>query len=258
IGTTTNEEGRFNLSVPVGSNVLVVSSIGFTTQEVNIGSQNNLQIILKLSTGNLNEVVVVGYGTSTKRDLTGSITTINADDFVQGVVTSPEQLIAGKAAGVQITSNSGAPGSGSTIRIRGGSSLNASNDPLIVVDGVPLSPGGISGSPNAMSLINPNDIESVNILKDAAASAIYGSRASNGVIIITTKKGTSGKPQFNFSSQFAMAKNTNKVEVLTGDQFRELIMEKGNENQKGYLGTENTDWQDQIYQEAFSQDLNLN
>src|SRR5690606_4407749 len=124
--------------------------------------------------------------------------------------------------------------------------------------GVPLSPGGISGSPNAMSLINPNDIESVNILKDAAASAIYGSRASNGVIIITTKKGTSGKPQFNFSSQFAMAKNTNKVEVLTGDQFRELIMEKGNENQKGYLGTENTDWQDQIYQEAFSQDLNLN
>lgn len=258
IGTTTNEEGRFTLSVPVGSNVLVVSSIGFTTQEVNIGSQNNLQIILKLSTGNLNEVVVVGYGTSTKRDLTGSITTINADDFVQGVVTSPEQLIAGKAAGVQITSNSGAPGSGSTIRIRGGSSLNASNDPLIVVDGVPLSPGGISGSPNAMSLINPNDIESVNILKDAAASAIYGSRASNGVIIITTKKGTSGKPQFNFSSQFAMAKNTNKVEVLTGDQFRELIMEKGNENQKGYLGTENTDWQDQIYQEAFSQDLNLN
>src|SRR5690606_18234195 len=117
IGTTTNEEGRFTLSVPVGSNVLVVSSIGFTTQEVNIGSQNNLQIILKLSTGNLNEVVVVGYGTSTKRDLTGSITTINADDFVQGVVTSPEQLIAGKAAGVQITSNSGAPGSGSTIRI---------------------------------------------------------------------------------------------------------------------------------------------
>lgn len=258
LGTSTNEVGRFSLTVPANASALVISSIGYETREVALGNQNSYEVQLKISSGDLNAVVVVGYGTTTKRDLTGSITTINADDFVQGVVTTPEQLIAGKAAGVQITSNGGAPGAGSTIRIRGGSSLNASNDPLIVVDGVPLSPGGISGSPNAMSLINPNDIESVTILKDAAATAIYGSRASNGVIMITTKKGTSGKPQFNFSTQVAMQKNVNKVEVLNADQFRELINRKGNSNQKAFLGNANTDWQDEIYQEAFSQDLNLN
>src|SRR5690606_35349745 len=258
LGTSTNEEGRFSLTVPANASALVISSIGYETREVALGNQNSYEVQLKISSGDLNAVVVVGYGTTTKRDLTGSITTINADDFVQGMVTTPEQLIAGKAAGVQITSNGGAPGAGSTIRIRGGSSLNASNDPLIVVDGVPLSPGGISGSPNAMSLINPNDIESVTILKDAAATAIYGSRASNGVIMITTKKGTSGKPQFNFSTQVAMQKNVNKVEVLNADQFRELINRKGNSNQKAFLGNANTDWQDEIYQEAFSQDLNLN
>src|SRR4029079_13437241 len=181
--------------------------VGYGYREVNL-SGATANITLATTSGSLNEVVVIGYGTTRKKDLTGSVTAITSKDFNKGAITTPEQLIAGKVAGVQITSNGGAPGSGSTIRIRGGGSLNASNDPLIVVDGVPLAPNrnpdgtpSIAGSPDPLSLINPNDIESMNILKDASATAIYGSRASNGVIIITTKKGRSGKPKFNFTTQ---------------------------------------------------------
>ncbi|MFL5774294.1 MAG: TonB-dependent receptor plug domain-containing protein, partial [Flavisolibacter sp.] len=193
IGTTTATNGNFSLSVPSNASALVFSSVGYMSVEYNIGSVPS-DIILQSAAGTLNEVVIIGYGTTRKRDLTGAVTTVTAKDFNKGSIITPEQLIAGKVAGVQITSNGGAPGSGSTIRIRGGSSLNASNDPLIVIDGVPVANGGIAGAANALSLINPNDIESFNILKDASATAIYGSRASNGVIIITTKKGKSGKP----------------------------------------------------------------
>ncbi|HVG41861.1 MAG TPA: TonB-dependent receptor [Chitinophagaceae bacterium] len=256
-GTSTGTDGRFSISVPNNATTLVVSSVGFATREISIAGQNNVTIALQTAAGNLNEVVVVGYGTQRRRDLTGSITTVTSKDFQRGVIPTPEQLIAGKVAGVQITSNGGAPGSGSTIRIRGGASLNASNDPLIVVDGVPLTSGGISGSANALSLINPNDIESFTVLKDASATAIYGSRASNGVLIITTKKGVSGKPVFNFTTQLSAASNTKQVEVLNADQFRELINAKGNTDQKALLGTENTNWQDQIYHTAFAQDHNL-
>src|SRR5437763_3343115 len=160
-----------------------------------------MNVSLLGTASSLNEVVVIGYGTRLKKDLTGSVSAITAKDFNKGSITTPEQLIAGKVAGVQVTSNGGAPGSGSTIRIRGGASLNASNDPLIVIDGVPVDFGGISGAANALSLINPNDIESFAVLKDASATAIYGARASNGVIIITTKKGKSGKARFKFSTQ---------------------------------------------------------
>src|SRR4029079_17784804 len=170
--------------------------VGYGYREVNL-SGATANITLATTSGSLNEVVVIGYGTTRKKDLTGSVTAITSKDFNKGAITTPEQLIAGKVAGVQVVSNGGAPGSGSTIRIRGGASLNASNSPLIVIDGVPVDNGGIAGTANALSMINPNDIESFNILKDASATAIYGARASNGVIIITTKKGKTGKPKFN-------------------------------------------------------------
>ena len=256
-GTSTGEDGQFSLSVPADATTLVISSVGFATQEVDIAGQSTLNITLQTAAGTLNEVVVVGYGTQRRRDLTGSITTVTADDFQKGVIPTPEQLIAGKVAGVQITTNSGAPGSGSTIRIRGGSSLNASNDPLIVIDGVPISSWGISGAANPLSLINPNDIESFNVLKDASATAIYGSRASNGVIIITTKKGRRGAPVVNFSTQLSAANKTNEIEVLNAAQFRELINAQGRPQDIALLGSANTNWQDEIYRTAYSQDNNL-
>jgi iron complex outermembrane receptor protein len=254
---TTDADGNYTVSLPPTAGTLVFSSVGFERQEITVGDQTNVSVTLQNATGSLGEVVVVGYGTQRRRDLTGSVTSVTAKDFQKGVIPTPEQLIAGKVAGVQITTNGGAPGSGSTIRIRGGASLNASNDPLIVVDGVPLTSGGISGAANALALINPNDIESMNILKDASATAIYGSRASNGVIIITTKKGVSGKPQFSFNSQLSAGQNTRQVEVLSANQFREFINSRGNSDQKAILGEANTNWQDQIYQTAFSQDNNL-
>src|SRR5206468_5662614 len=177
---------------------------------------------------------------------------------------TPEQLIAGKVAGVQITSNGGAPGSGSTIRIRGGASLNASNNPLIVIDGVPVedfgppgSPTSLFGSANPLSLINPNDIESFNILKDASATAIYGSRASNGVIIITTKKGRSGKAKFNFSTVNTLSTLPKEADVLTAAEFRNYVTAHGTPQQVAIMGSGSTDWQKQIYQNAFSTDNNI-
>jgi iron complex outermembrane receptor protein len=256
-GAITGANGKFSITVPSPDAVLVFSFSGFSPEEVPVGKDNEMFVKLIQQPRALNEVVVVGYGTSRKKDLTGAVTAVSSKDFQKGVIPTPEQLIAGKVAGVQITSNSGAPGSGSTIRIRGGSSLNASNDPLIVVDGVPLSSGTITGAPNPLSLINPNDIESFNVLKDASAAAIYGSRASNGVIIIITKKGISGKPKFNFSSQVSMATPANKVEVLSASQFRSIVTSKGSSFQRSLLGPTSTDWQDEIYHRAFGEDNNL-
>lgn len=256
LGTSTAADGSFKLSLPDSIHTLLFSSIGFTNKEVAV-TGNNVSVSLAALSTNLNEVVVIGYGTAKKKDLTGSVATINAKDFQQGSVTTPEQLISGKVAGVVITSNGGAPGAGSTIRIRGGTSLNASNDPLIVIDGVPLSNDAVSGTANALSLINPNDIASFTVLKDASATAIYGNRASNGVIIITTKGGQSGKLKVNFNSVLSEAVKTNEVKVLTGDQVRQVINKQGTTAQQALLGTANTNWQDQIYQEAFSGDYNL-
>src|SRR4051794_23003816 len=198
--TTTGANGAFTISAPATATGLVFTGVGFQRQEVGIGNQATLTVTMRAVAANLSEVVVIGYGTQRRRELTGSIATVTSKDFQQGNITTPEQLIAGKVAGVTITSNSGQPGSGSTIRVRGLASLNASNDPLVIVDGVPLSGYSISGAANPLSLINPNDIESFNILKDPSATAIYGSRASNGVVIITTKKGKSGRPVVNFST----------------------------------------------------------
>ncbi|MER3470721.1 MAG: SusC/RagA family protein [Chitinophagaceae bacterium] len=259
VGTTTNATGDFTLSVPANAQTLVATSVGYERRELPI-SGNTVSFILSNQTSSLSEVVVIGYGTRQRRDLTGSVTSITSKDFNRGQVTTPEQLIAGKVAGVQITSNGGAPGAGSTIRIRGGASLSASNDPLIVIDGVPIDNTSLSGSANALSLINPNDIESFNILKDASATAIYGSRASNGVIIITTKKGRSGKPTFQFNTQLSASTNSKHVDVLSADQLRSVLA-KNTTSQgaaaRALLGTANIDWQNEIYQTAYAEDNNL-
>ncbi len=259
--TSTGPNGAYSFSnVSPGSYKVGVYMIGYDQAEQTINlavGDNTLDFTLTSFASSLDEVVVIGYGTQKKGDLTGSLTTVSSKDFQKGLISSPEQLIAGKVAGVQITTSGGQPGGGATIRVRAGASLNASNDPLIVVDGVPLSTGEISGVGNPLSLINPNDIETFTVLKDANATAIYGSRASNGVILITTKKGTSGKPSFNFSSQNSLAKVANKVDLLSADQIREYINTEGNDAQRASLGDANTDWQDEIYREAFASDNNL-
>ncbi|PVY41385.1 SusC/RagA family TonB-linked outer membrane protein [Pontibacter virosus] len=257
-GTSTNASGEFTLPVPASGGSLVFSFIGYTTQEIAINNQETVNVTMRPDAQALQEVVVVGYGTQRKTDISGAVTAISSEDFVQGQITTPEQLIQGKVAGVQITPNGGAPGSGSRIRIRGGGSLNASNDPLIVIDGVPLDNSGVSGSANPLNFLNPNDIETFNILKDASATAIYGSRASNGVIIITTKKGTVGqKLGVTFTTQHSLSRISDKVNVLSADEFRRVVNEQGTPSQIALLGNANTDWQDQIYQTAYTTDNNL-
>ncbi|MEY4135665.1 MAG: hypothetical protein RL386_2015 [Bacteroidota bacterium] len=256
-GAVTDLDGKYELSVPAGVSRLQFSYTGYTSQEIELGASSVIDV--RLSPGEtLEEVVVIGYGTAKKTDVTGAVTSVTSKDFIQGNIATPEQLVNGKVAGVQITTNGGAPGSGSRIRIRGGSSLNASNDPLIVIDGVPLDNGGISGAANPLSFINPNDIESFNILKDASATAIYGSRASNGVIIITTKKGArDGKLRVNFSSLFSSSQKVNTVDVLSAEAFKKVVNEVGNAQQKALLGTVSTDWQEEIYRTAMVTDNNL-
>jgi len=271
LGSSTNADGTFSIQrVPAGPHTLVISFVGYTTERRQVtsvaGQDATVSVQLAENATALNEAVVVGYGTTRRQDVTGSITTVTTKDFVKGQVTSPEQLVQGKVAGVQITTGGGAPGEASTIRIRGGSSLNANNDPLIVIDGVPVDNQGIAGANNTgavLSLVNPNDIESFTVLKDASATAIYGSRASNGVIIITTKKGVAGEQlRVNVSSQVSRATNYGKVSVLSADAYRNLMKQAiadgtipaGN---AAYLGTANTDWQDAIYQTAWTTDNNV-
>lgn len=258
--TGTDASGNFRLTgIANGTVTLQISFLGYTTTEKTVAVSGNVSVSVSLrpQANDLNEVVVIGYGTEKKKDLTGSIATVTAKDFDQGSITTPEQLIQGKVAGVSIISNSGAPGSGSQILIRGGASVNGSNSPLIVIDGVPLSNDGIAGAANPLDLINPNDIASFSILKDASAAAIYGNRASNGVIIITTKKGKSGKPVINFNAQLSVGKLIKEASVLSPSQFRSYINANGDSAQIAQLGTANTDWQKQIYQTAVSTDDNL-
>lgn len=257
---STDVNGNYKITgVSKGSVTLTASYIGYsaTDFQVNVNGNTVANFSLKPDAQNLNEVVVIGYGSVQKKDLTGSITTVGSKDFQRGNITSPEQLIAGKVAGVSIVSNGGQPGSGSTIRVRGGASLNASNDPLIVIDGVPFSSNAIAGAANPLSLINPNDIETFTVLKDANATAIYGSRASNGVILITTKKGKSGEPSIDFSTVNSYQTIAKTVDVLTGDQVRAYVNANGTAAQKALLGTANTNWQNVIYDNAFSTDNNL-
>ncbi len=255
--TQTTADGSYSISIANTVNVLVFTFVGFATQEVSIEGKTSVSVVLVVTDASLGEVVVIGYGTRMKKDLTGSVTNITSKDFNKGSITTPEQLIAGKVAGVQIVSNGGAPGSGSTIRIRGGASLNASNSPLLVIDGVPVDNNGISGAANPLALINPNDIESFNILKDASATAIYGSRASNGVIIITTKKGLSGKMKFNFSTQYSLSTLPKQAEVLSPSEFRTYVNAHGTPAQIALMGGASTNWQDEIYKNASTIDNNL-
>ena len=255
-GTVTDFDGNFSLQVSSSAKKIKVSYIGYIDKVLSIS--DNMKVKLESDSKALADVVVIGYGTARKSDLTGSVATVKSKDFNKGLVSSPEQLINGKVSGVQIMSNSGSASAGSTIRVRGGASLNASNDPLIVLDGVPLEQGGISGnSSNFLSMINPSDIESMTVLKDASSTAIYGSRASNGVIIITTKKGQQGAVKVNFNTTNSLQTRAQMVDMLSRDEFVNVINQFGTDNQKSLLGTANTDWNDEVYHTAFGTDNNL-
>ena len=261
-GTESDMDGNFTLTVSSASSMIEISLIGYKTLVFQADQMPPI-ITLEDDTEMLEEVVVIGYGTVKKEDLTGSVATVRADQLNKGAVTSPTEMLKGKSAGVVITEGDGAPGSGSTIRIRGGSSLNAQNSPLIVIDGLPITNEGISGVADQLSSINPSDIETFTVLKDASATAIYGSRASNGVIIITTKKGSkydSAIPSVSADYTLSISQNSKYLDVMTGDEMRAAMLAyTGSETSEGYLalGDANTDWQRQIYQLGMSHEANV-
>ena len=230
--------------------------MGFETQTVEINN-NNINVILFESSSELDEVVIIGYGSAQRKDLTGAVDYLTTDEFNKVANSSAQQLIQGKISGVTVTTSSGAPGDGSNIRIRGTGSLNLNSNPLYVVDGIPIDSGGVGGSRNALNVINPNDIESISILKDASASAIYGSRAANGVVLITTKKSRSAKTKISLTHTGSVSKPVDFVDVLTADEFREGIISLQDPDYISRLGTHNTDWQSLIYKESSSVDTNL-
>ena len=254
-GTASDFDGNFSISVSQGD-VLVFSYVGYSTQEITYNGQLSLSISMTEDTSQLDEVLLIGYGSVKKEDLTGAADLITSDNFNKGSVLSPEQLISGKLAGVSVTSGSGAPGDGQAIRIRGLGSLSLTNSPLIVVDGVPLNDGGVGGSRNALNSINPADIESMTVLKDASATAIYGSRGANGVILISTFKGKDGDFKFSFTSKFSTYSPIDKVDVLTAAEFTDIITSLGDQAYIDNLGSSNTDWQDVIYQKALGKEYN--
>ena len=256
-GVVTDFDGNFTIQAKQGAE-LNISFIGYEPQ--NVAAAPNVVVTLRDDSQSLNEVVVIGYGVARKSDLTGSVTALKPDTKNKGLVVSAQDMLGGKVAGMSVVNDGGTPGGGATIRIRGGSSLKASNDPLIVIDGVPVDNTGIKGAPNMLATINPQDIESFNVLKDASATAIYGSRGSNGVIIITTKKGRKGQaPQVSYNGSVTLSMKKNQLDVLDGNQYREFIKEIWGEGTDAYdaLGTANTDWQDLIYRTAFSHDHNV-
>lgn len=261
-GIITSADGTYNLRVNVGE-VLQYSFIGYNTEERVIEAGVSVyNVTMRSSVIGVDEVVVIGYGQIRKSDATGAVNVIGADNFNKGAISSPQGLITGKIPGVVITSQGGAPGAGSTIRIRGGSSLRASNDPLIVIDGFPIDGGGIAGLSNVLSTINPNDIESMTVLKDASATAIYGSRASNGVIIITTKKGTRDGLNISYNGNMSVGQLVKYHDMFDGDEFRALVADRVANHGMDVLalsrvGEANTDWQDQVYRNSVSTDHNL-
>ena len=255
-GTTTNFDGKYQLTVSNGD-VLVFSYVGYTSQEVIIAGQTVLDIQLSEDASALDEIVLIGYGSVKKEDLTGAVDLITAKDFNQGPIVSAQQLISGKIAGVSVTSGSGAPGDGQTIRIRGNGSLGLSSNPLIVLDGIPLNDGGVGGSRNPLNLINPNDIESMVVLKDASATAIYGSRGANGVIIITSKKGKEGDFKFNVNASATIHTTIDQVDVLSTEEFVGVINSTGDSAYTDLLGASDTNWQDEIYKDAIGKDFSF-
>jgi iron complex outermembrane receptor protein len=263
VGTVTDFDGSYSLVVPKGFEILSFSYTGYSTVEVQLGASDVLDVALgqgKL----LEEVVLIGYGTVKRVDATGSVQSVSSKDFNQGAITAPQELLAGKVPGVVIIAPDGAPGSGATIRIRGESSLSASNDPLIVIDGVPVDNGGISGGRNPLNVINPNDIETFTVLKDASAAAIYGNRAAAGVILITTKKGTLGKKiKIGYNGNISSGQAENQVDALYADEYRALMYSRYDSTDideakiLALMGDANTNWQDEIYQTAIGTDHNL-
>jgi len=252
-GTTTDFDGKYQINAANGQTI-VFTYVGYKIQEIAYTGQATVNVALEEDASKLDEVVIVGYGSAEKKDVTGAVESVSSDNFNGGAIVSPEQLIAGKTAGVQVTPPSGAPGTGAAIKIRGGvSSLSASSAPLIVVDGVPLDQGSAG-----LNYINANDIASFTVLKDASAASIYGSRATGGVILITTKTGKSGQPVNVSVNHFtSVGNNVNEVDVLSSSQFRELILANGNTNQIAQLGNTSTDWQDQIYRGSLTTDTNV-
>ncbi len=279
-GTVTDVDGAFTISVKP-NDTLVFSFVGYQAQVITVQPNTTLNIALQLESTVLSELVVIGYGVVKKKDATGSVVAVESESFNKGVLSSPAGLISGKVAGVQISSNGGAPGTSNTIKIRGGSSLSASNTPLYVIDGIPISNEVPGGTLDPLNSINPNDIESFTVLKDASATAIYGSRASNGVIIITTKKGKEGGTypfRIDYTGKFSYQQIPNTIDVLSSDEFTNQVKERypertdmigtwtdpdgnpvvwGNlpDDRTGYTQTiHNTDWQDEIYDNAFAMD----
>ncbi len=254
-GTTTDIDGSYSVQVPENA-VLVFSFVGYRTEEVEVNNRSIINVAMQSDVSQLSEVVVIGYGQQEVRDATGSVASVKAKDFNQGVISSPEQLIQGKAAGVQITTASGEPGAGVNIRIRGSSSVRGGNNPLFVVDGVPLSGDNISAGSadigrgsgsarNPLNFLNPNDIESIDILKDASATAIYGSRGANGVVLITTKSGKGSAERIEYNSNVSFAEMANRFDLLDREQFLSGAEALGVNTSEIDFGA-NTDWQDQI------------
>ncbi|MFZ4708149.1 MAG: SusC/RagA family TonB-linked outer membrane protein, partial [Bacteroidales bacterium] len=266
-GTVTDVNGKFSLNVPEAGTVLIFSFVGYTSLEIALQGQKTLEVTLIQNAMNLSEIVVIGYGTQKKSDNTGAVATVSSDKFNKGMAFSPEQLLNGKTAGVQIISTNGQPGSSSSIRIRGTNSITAGSEPLFVIDGVPVdnnrkqlnlnsnSDNGLSnGSINPLVMLAPEDIETMTVLKDASATAIYGSRGANGVIMITTKKGVAGEVKLSYDGSFGMSKLPKKLDILSADEYKSAVTSKGLSTT---FGTANTDWQDEIYRTAYSQSHNV-
>lgn len=256
-GVSTDLDGRFTISVPNANSMLVISYIGCQPLEIRANDPSlSTGVVLKEDSEVLDEVVVIGYGAVKKSDATGSVIAVKPDDFNKGNRTSVQEAMVGRIAGVNVVTSSGAPGSGATIRIRSGASLSASNDPLFVIDGVPVDNSSIEGSSNLIGGINPEDIETFTVLKDASATAIYGSRASNGVVVITTKKG-GNQLKVTYNGNFSISTKAKTLEVMTADQFREFVPTITGVPTDAVYGTANTDWQDEIYRTAFGTEHNL-
>jgi TonB-linked SusC/RagA family outer membrane protein len=261
-GTVTDIDGKYSLKAKSGD-ILVFSYVGYTTQEITFTGQKTVNVSLATGVQSLNELVVIGYGTVKRQDATGAVSTLGEKDFNQGRISSPQQAIIGKIPGVTVTTLGGSPGGDAVIRIRGGSSINASNDPLVVIDGVPIDNAGTSGARGSLSMINPDDIATYVVLKDASATAIYGSRASNGVILITTKKGTAGSKKFGveYTGNVSLGTTPKTTDVLSGDEFRSILNERyaGRQDVLGLLDSNgvSTNWQDEIFRSAIGTDHNL-
>ena len=261
-GTSTGLDGEYEFSVSDAEAIVEISCIGYKTQTFK-ASQVPQRLTLDEDALFLDDVVVIGYGTVKKEDMTGSIVAVKSDELSRGAVVSTQDMLKGKVPGLHIIPGDGGPGSGSTIRIRGAASLNASNNPLIVIDGVPIADNGGQGMSNPLDMLNPNDIDSFTVLKDASSAAIYGSRASNGVIIITTKRGLTSRPAVSYNGSVSVQQNSRKVQTMSPGEFREYVAETflpgttQGDYVAGLMGNVDTDWQDLIFRTAISHDHNV-